>query len=231
MALINCPESGRENVSDLAEMCPACGYGVKNHFARIKQELEHDQEMLNLEQRQFEEARTNELNKERYKEQRLNSVKKPDEPSLGGAIVGIIIGLIFILVGIYSVNESDYEVERSIAHGNGDPHFMGTFVIIGGIILICFAISHIYKEIQRFRLAQTNFDEYQRLVIQEQDAQIEKTKNGALSNNFALKCPVCGSHNIERLSTVNRVASIAMVGLASSKIGKQYKCKGCHHLW
>lgn len=40
MALIKCPECGRENVSDSAEACPKCGYGVKAHFERIKQEEE-----------------------------------------------------------------------------------------------------------------------------------------------------------------------------------------------
>ena len=35
MALIKCPECGKENVSDTAESCPNCGYGIKAHFANI----------------------------------------------------------------------------------------------------------------------------------------------------------------------------------------------------
>ena len=46
-----------------------------------------------------------------------------------------------------------------------------------------------------------------------------------------LKCPVCGSDNIERITTIDRGVSVAMVGLASGKIGKQYKCKKCKHMW
>lgn len=38
MSLINCPECGRENVSDSAESCPNCGYGIKAHFEKIKPE-------------------------------------------------------------------------------------------------------------------------------------------------------------------------------------------------
>lgn len=38
MALVKCPECGRENVSDSADACPGCGYGVKAHFERIKKE-------------------------------------------------------------------------------------------------------------------------------------------------------------------------------------------------
>lgn len=29
MALINCPECGKENVSDSADSCPNCGYAIK----------------------------------------------------------------------------------------------------------------------------------------------------------------------------------------------------------
>lgn len=36
MALITCPECGREKVSDTATACPDCGYGIKEHFDKIK---------------------------------------------------------------------------------------------------------------------------------------------------------------------------------------------------
>lgn len=38
MALIKCPECGRENVSDTAKACPGCGYGIKEHFDKIERE-------------------------------------------------------------------------------------------------------------------------------------------------------------------------------------------------
>ena len=38
MALIKCPECGRENVSDTAKACPGCGYGIREHFDRIGRE-------------------------------------------------------------------------------------------------------------------------------------------------------------------------------------------------
>ena len=34
MALVKCPECGRENVSDSAETCPNCGYPIKNIFRK-----------------------------------------------------------------------------------------------------------------------------------------------------------------------------------------------------
>ena len=38
MALVKCPECGRERVSDTAEACPDCGYNVRAHYERVKEE-------------------------------------------------------------------------------------------------------------------------------------------------------------------------------------------------
>ena len=45
------------------------------------------------------------------------------------------------------------------------------------------------------------------------------------------QCPMCRGNNTRRISTLNRGASIAAVGLASSKIGKQYECLDCKYKW
>lgn len=45
------------------------------------------------------------------------------------------------------------------------------------------------------------------------------------------ECPVCKSRNTRRISTLNRAISVGTVGLASSKIGKQYECYHCKHKW
>lgn len=37
IALIKCPECGRENVSDNAENCPSCGYEIKTHLDKLKE--------------------------------------------------------------------------------------------------------------------------------------------------------------------------------------------------
>ena len=38
MALIKCPECGREKVSDTADACPGCGYGIKEHLINQREE-------------------------------------------------------------------------------------------------------------------------------------------------------------------------------------------------
>lgn len=51
--------------------------------------------------------------------------------------------------------------------------------------------------------------------------------------NSKPKCPVCGSTNISKISTMNRATSIVGLGILSKKIGKQWKCNNpkCKHLW
>lgn len=47
------------------------------------------------------------------------------------------------------------------------------------------------------------------------------------------KCPMCGSTNISKISTLNRATSIVGFGILSKKIGKQWQCNNpkCKHLW
>ena len=40
-------------------------------------------------------------------------------------------------------------------------------------------------------------------------------------------CPYCGSADTKKISTASRTASVAVVGVASSKIGKQWHCNKC----
>lgn len=40
MSLIRCPECSRKKVSDTAVACPHCGYGIKEHFDKIRKEEE-----------------------------------------------------------------------------------------------------------------------------------------------------------------------------------------------
>ena len=50
-------------------------------------------------------------------------------------------------------------------------------------------------------------------------------------NDYMFTCPMCGSKKVKKIGTMNRAASVATVGLASSKIGKQYECDNCKHKW
>lgn len=44
----------------------------------------------------------------------------------------------------------------------------------------------------------------------------------------SVECPYCHSTSTSKIGTVNRMASTAMFGLASKKIGKQWHCNSCN---
>lgn len=46
-----------------------------------------------------------------------------------------------------------------------------------------------------------------------------------------IKCPNCGSTNTKRVTATSRMAGVLTLGLASSSIGKQYMCKRCKYKW
>lgn len=63
MALVKCPECGKENISDMAEICPICGFNVKKHFEKVEalkkeelQKLEIEKNRLLLQEKQKEKA-------------------------------------------------------------------------------------------------------------------------------------------------------------------------------
>lgn len=47
-------------------------------------------------------------------------------------------------------------------------------------------------------------------------------------NQYQPHCPICGSQNIEKISTGSKVGKAALLGVFSlGTIGKTYKCKSC----
>ena len=77
MALINCPECNRE-VSDKAEMCPNCGFGVAKYVERQRKILKIQEEAekeayLYVKQKKKEEKERAEREK-RLEEDRKNSI-------------------------------------------------------------------------------------------------------------------------------------------------------------
>ena len=53
------------------------------------------------------------------------------------------------------------------------------------------------------------------------------TINKQLEQSNIPECPTCGSTNITKIGTFNRMMSTGLFGLASGKIGKTMRCKNC----
>ncbi len=163
MALVKCPECGRENVSDSAEACPNCGYGIKAYFEKIKcEEIEYRKR----------------IQQEEIDKREMEKIPLPSKPS------------------------------KPLFFADSDPQYINA--------------------LQMYELAQRDPDAYRRRILE-----AKRTVASAEAKRWLNrpKCPQCGSDEIVKISTTNRVMSIAVVGLASNKIGKQYKCKKCSYMW
>lgn len=108
------------------------------------------------------------------------------------------------------------------------------FVIIsfGAFFVFCSFLGDRQIKVKDLAIAQTNYAEYKRILEQRADAE-ERYRVAAQNSHSAAhpKCPSCGSTNTKKIGNLNRTASVAMWGLASSKIGKQYQCNKCGHKW
>lgn len=112
MALIKCPECGKENVSDSAEICPMCGFPIKKHFERTNREkLDAEQEYQRLlqkekayqeEQKRLERMCSPEAQRETVAQ--LKKQKNKANVSLLGSISAIAVSFIMFLSGIEMEN-------------------------------------------------------------------------------------------------------------------------------
>lgn len=62
-------------------------------------------------------------------------------------------------------------------------------------------------------------------MVSERLEQIQTQQD--LASGKRVVCPYCKSTNTEKISTVSRAVSVSLVGAASSKLGKQWRCKQC----
>lgn len=226
MAIIKCPECGREKVSDSAEACPDCGYGIKAHFEKIRQEEEEKRKKEEL--RKQEEIRRKEqerLREEREREQQaeIDAMPTPEKPFPWQVLLGIFFaGMAIFMFCIDSI-------------------FLGLFEGFIAFVLIVGGYSNyqdkkrIYEtslhDMERAKREALALERINQAIADEQNAKIMNAVNPFKEVTNGVKCPMCGKNAGKKISTTNRAVSVAAVGLASGKIGKQYKCSSCGHMW
>lgn len=251
MALIKCPECGRENVSDSAVSCPECGYGIKAHFEEenkrraeqvIKQQQQRKMDSHQAEKEQKYKEYEHEL---RAKQQEIDALTEPKKPNfiLSMFRKDVRVLSFFILVGPW--------LTLAFCKAAGIDNILLILYIVLGIIATpiwlvigYFDFKNEVKDYeQELALFTNNRKEWERqkelkkaniaeLYKYRADSEVERKYTPPTpSPTSQIKCPVCGSNNVERITTMDRSISVAMVGMASGKIGKQYKCKKCKHMW
>lgn len=246
MALVKCPECGRENVSDSAESCPNCGYNIKKHYEKTKQEKRQQISKLNINH----EPNINvcpECKKEfsgdlricphcglslddKESIQRLNTMRILESKSNSktwwkrGTVCLISLLIIAILLFVMYI----YTTNGLLLTG-----------VIFALFFTCVSIYSLYSDYSskekakaELDLAKKDYDKYKAKKDKEREAaKIQSAINSARKAAKHPKCPNCGSTNTFRITTAGRMASVAAVGIASGKIGKQYECKNCKYKW
>ena len=241
MALVKCPECGKENVSNNATQCPNCGYNIKEHYEQVERKIKYEKEQKNIKikealqlqqiQKHYEET-YQKIVERKCKE--IDKMSLPEEPNYFRTIFDepnsiIVVGICMLsslLLGI---------IEKS-------TFLLVVFILLLIIVLPIILISK-YKEysidVDTYNEMVVDFDRYKKTekekVIQQYKNKATEDINGKIEYNYnystpkvnKVKCPACGSTNCKGISALNRTVSVATMGIASSKIGKQFECNNC----
>lgn len=71
-------------------------------------------------------------------------------------------------------------------------------------------------------------EEVKRGIEEEKQQRIQEMNQKMEQEQFHLTCPVCGSHSVQKISTVGKYAKIGAFGiLGADDLGKRWKCKVC----
>lgn len=202
MALINCPECGKQNISDTALACPQCGFAVREYT-----EIRQREQTKGL---QFE-ARKQKAAIEYIKQE----ISKCNKIMCIAAFTG---------AGSFLLAWFNKGVNSVV---------IPCFMVFWSMVVSIFMSSIVgIKRHNDMTLIENDFHEFERQIQKRNRANTKyQLAIKAAMNAVSHKCPVCGSTDTNRISENNRAFSVAVFGLASSKIGKQYECKSCKHKW
>lgn len=205
MSLIKCPECNG-NVSDKAELCPHCGFSIKDYL-KVADEIiicpkcgssseVHSKGVCCL-------CDTKVINTHR-----LFSYKYD-----GG------------LEDERRIIEEEYEKLKPLGLHDPEWHKIQLLVYNGSLSWEPTdeeraAWKKYKKKIEEIRTRDGFYEERNR-----------REKEQSQPKKLTIKCPNCGSTRTQRISSTSRVAGVLTLGLASGSVGKTYKCKTCKYKW
>ncbi len=246
MALVTCPECGKKNVSDTATACPNCGYHIADYFTQLNKAKREDErkkaEIDELTKKGVLSASTikgiqegRNMDKEIKRDKEIDKQKIPEDnsQSLKSNQAGFWFGGIFVGLGLLGI----------ILAATLDELSFGMFLIYG--FLIGLGLWGLGSSWSSYEKDKAEYQLYQELGEREYKKRKYEEKERAQANKDPLTtlyqqqqqqasiiwCPMCHMPSGEKISATRRVVSTTALGLASSDIGKQYRCKSCGHKW
>lgn len=209
MALINCPECGRENISDSAESCPNCGFGIVDHMQFLQDKERNKAAAIAL-------IKSESCERQEYKFTNKSIWITCFIISIFGLIatfltitlemLGITILSFIGAAFFYSSDKQDIE-----DHNKRENARLKDFEQRQAREL---------KELEEYYESPDGYDKDHKEI---------QRKRQVISTSH--KCPNCGSPAINPLGNIDRTMSVAVWGLASGKIGKTMICRMCKHTW
>lgn len=238
-----CPIEVKIHTTDTAKVCPKCGKSVDKEMkycphCGVKQTENTKFEPLPT-ANTAKPSKTKQKNKAASSEKQNNKtyadnleVPMPPKPKIGkGIVIYTVILFVFIL----------------------------WLVAIGGLVpdvlfllfpIIIYAIAYVAL-LNNYKLAQTDYPKYvmkvkankarQEAEKAREKATLEAEYNAAVlsqkrSEPWAVRystspCPRCGHYKVRHAKWEDKSMSIAFWGMASSTIGKNYKCEHCGRMW
>lgn len=223
MLLVYCPKCGHKNLPNTLDSCPECGFSIRTYFGNMDNnwEIEKTDEKMSEKTSAFDINSQRDLQSERRsrefsikeQEKRIKSEKKTK-------INFTIIASIFIPTSIISF----FFLKGTL--------FAFAFILfLVGIIcavVLMQSIGSIERMQRELNLMKSDYYEWDRKHKERNQLEAELS---LIKQYTAPRCPHCNSTNIKQISMLNRMISVEIFGLASSKIGKQFECKNCKYKW
>ena len=219
--LIKCPEC-KNDVSEYANKCPNCGCPIEVIKNKNNQIKDIETKIKDLESKNRKSTKAEEF-------QRVLDVTKipKNKPRIN---VFLIIGTIMVVAGIGIMI-------MMIGDIDGILMFYSICLIIVGIIIFLIGCSSLKESQRMYEQLKDNPEEYRKQLalkyyhnIKSQENAKERAKERKQSKAYTIsrvKCPYCKSTNTKKLSVTSKAGSVAMFGLMSNKVGKQWHCNSC----
>lgn len=247
MALINCPECGKE-VSNAAESCPHCGYPIKKYVENMQNKrIEYEtQQKKENEQKKSQIERPSVAKKEKH--DITSSAKHPVDTKKAdslqkkvnlfsnlGLATGVISALGFLGIFIGFFVDTPIFMIVTLLCAIGGAGFSFVFVQINKSYKLKLRVAKgEFANLEEAKKAEEKAwleAEIKKAEAAKKQAEEERKRKIEIARAQRPKCPLCGGSNTARISTAGKVVSTAALGLASSTIGKQYQCYDCKHKW